>query len=53
MSERYRPSLRHTFENWTHYEGPFLEKLRLTARNEWRKISRLKTCCGNIDEPGC
>jgi hypothetical protein len=53
VSERYRPSLRHSLENWRTWQGPFLEKLRLTARNEWRKIRRLRSCCDHIDEPGC
>jgi hypothetical protein len=51
--DQYRPNLRHTFENWRYYEGPFLTKLKLTAKNEWRKARRFRDCCDNIDEPGC
>lgn len=39
--------------NWRHWDGPFHEKARLTIKNEWRKASRFKDCCDNIDEPGC
>lgn len=53
MSERYRPSLREAFENWSYSDLPFLKKVRLTAKNEWRKIRTFKNCCGHIDEPGC
>lgn len=51
--ERYRPNLRHALENWRHSDLPFWKKARLTAKNEWRKLRTLKSCCGNIDEPGC
>lgn len=53
MSERYRPSIKEAFENWKYSDLPVLTKLRLTAKNEWRKVRRFKSCCGNIDEPGC
>lgn len=53
MSERYRPNLRHSLENWSSYEGSFVTKLKLTFKNEWRKVRRFKDCCGNINEPGC
>lgn len=53
MSERYRPNLRHSLENWSAYEGSFAKKLKLTLKNEWRKVSRLRNCCGNVNEPGC
>jgi len=49
----YRPSLHDSLMNWRHYDGPFLTKLRLTAKNEWRKARRFKDCCDHIDEPGC
>ena len=51
--DRYRPNIRHAFQNWRSWDGPFSEKARLTAKNEWRKLRRFKDCCGNIDEPGC
>jgi hypothetical protein len=53
VSDRYRPSLRHAFMNWRQWDGPFSEKARLTAKNEWRKLRRLRDCCDHIDEPGC
>jgi hypothetical protein len=53
VSDRYRPSIRHAFQNWRHWDGPFHEKARLTIKNEWRKASRFRDCCDNIDEPGC
>ena len=49
----YRPDIRHAFQNWRHWGGTFTEKVRLTAKNEWRKVRRFKDCCDNIDEPGC
>ncbi|MFA5890555.1 MAG: hypothetical protein WDA27_06355 [Actinomycetota bacterium] len=53
MSERYRPSLRDAFENWSESDAPLFRKIGLTARNEWKKIRTGRNCCGNIDEPGC
>jgi hypothetical protein len=49
----YRPSVREAFRNWKHWDGPFSEKVRLTVKNEWRKVRRFKDCCDHIDEPGC
>ena len=51
--EDYRPSISESLRNWKHWDGPFREKVRLTAKNEWRKLRTFKNCCGNIDEPGC
>jgi len=55
MSEhdRYRPSIREAFENWSSSDLPFLKKMKLTAKNELIKIRTGRNCCGNIDEPGC
>lgn len=39
--------------NWRHWDGPFSEKAKLTAKNEWLKLRRLRDCCDHIDEPGC
>ena len=39
--------------NWHSYEAPFHVKLRLVARNNWRKIVNLSLCCGHGGEPGC
>ena len=51
--DRYRPSVHEAFRNWSTSDLPFLTKVRLTARNEWKKLRTMKGCCGNIDEPGC
>lgn len=48
-----RPSLRVSFSNWRTYEAPALTKLRLALRNNWRKLRRRRSCCGNEGEPGC
>ena len=32
---------------------PLGKKLRLVARNQWIKISTLRSCCGHPGEPGC
>ena len=39
--------------NWRTYDAPFRVKLRLAARNNWRKMVNLSRCCGNGGEPGC
>lgn len=32
---------------------PLRRKAVLAARNSWRKVSRLRGCCGNPGQPGC
>jgi hypothetical protein len=32
---------------------PLTLKLRLLARNNWRKLRTRSDCCGNYGEPGC
>jgi len=32
---------------------PLHLKVRLVARNSWRKIRMRSDCCGNYGEPGC
>jgi hypothetical protein len=32
---------------------PLAKKLRLVARNNAIKITRLQSCCGHPGEPGC
>ena len=51
--ERPRPSMGAVFSNWREYDAPLLTKLRMAAKNNWRKINRRKSCCGNDGEPGC
>lgn len=53
MARRPRPSARDVFTNWTTWDGPLSEKLRLTAKNNLIKVRTGKDCCGNHGEPGC
>ena len=53
MADGGRPSIRAAIANWRGHEGPALEKLRLYARNNWRKLRTRSGCCGNLGEPGC
>lgn len=32
---------------------PLGRKLRLLARNNWKKVRTGSSCCGNYGEPGC
>ena len=48
-----RPSLGAVIANWTEYDAPVTTKLRLTARNLWRRVVLRHTCCGNHGQPGC
>ncbi|HEX6030308.1 MAG TPA: hypothetical protein VFY90_02680 [Tepidiformaceae bacterium] len=52
MSEQ-RPSFRNSFTNWREYDASFATKLRLLARNNWKKARTRNNCCGNHGEPGC
>jgi hypothetical protein len=51
--ERYRPSLRALFNNFSTYDAPFHIKLALAFRNTFIKIRTHSNCCGNPGEPGC
>lgn len=53
MTKRRDYSVRQAFKNWRTYDGPFGKKLALTARNEWKKVVRMRPCCGHHGEPGC
>lgn len=48
-----RPGGRGGLRNWRDHEGPVRDKLRLTARNNWRKLRNRRGCCGQHGEPGC
>jgi hypothetical protein len=48
-----RPSFGALVSNWTTYDAPFGTKLRLTARNLWRRVILRQTCCGNHGQMGC
>lgn len=39
--------------NWREHPGSTREKLRLAARNYWRRARHLDLCCGHPGEPGC
>jgi hypothetical protein len=32
---------------------PFLTRVRLFLKNNWRKLRTASTCCGHPGEPGC
>lgn len=48
-----RPGARGFFRNFREHDGTLREKLRLAARNNWRKVSAHEPCCGHPGEPGC
>lgn len=45
--------VRDFFTNWSEYEGPVLEKIRLGMRNRFVATALLRGCCGHPGEPGC
>jgi hypothetical protein len=51
--DRKRPNIREGVHNWQRSDLPFLKKVRVAAKNEWKKVRTLRHCCGNVDEPGC
>jgi hypothetical protein len=48
-----RPSIGAVISNWTDFDAPFTTKLRMTARNLWRRVVLRQGCCGNHGQPGC
>jgi hypothetical protein len=48
-----KPSFRNSRTNWRRSELPLLTKLGLTLRNNFTKLRRRQSCCGNYGEPGC
>jgi len=50
---RDRQSFGNVITNWREYEAPIATKLRLLLRNNWRKLRRRQSCCGNDGQPGC
>jgi hypothetical protein len=54
-SDESRPQPHPTamFSNWTSYDAPFAEKMRLAAANTLTKLRRRQGCCGNRGQPGC
>jgi hypothetical protein len=53
MDKRQRPSPSNVIANWSEYDAPTRVKLRLAARNFWRRIALRQNCCGNHGQPGC
>lgn len=48
-----RPSMRAFFTNFSTYDAPFAEKVRLAVRNNFTKMRTGSNCCGNHGQPGC
>ena len=48
-----RPTIGAVVADWRDYDAPVPTKLRLTARNLWRRIVLRQNCCGNHGQPGC
>ncbi len=41
------------WRNWYHSTIEYMERSRIVARNNWIKLRRLDSCCGNHGQPGC
>jgi hypothetical protein len=48
-----RPSIGAFISNWSAYDAPVVTKLRMAARNLWRRVVLRQSCCGNHGQPGC
>lgn len=48
-----RPNMKDTIANWRTYDATFAEKMRMTVRNNWIKLTTGSSCCGNHGQPGC
>jgi hypothetical protein len=55
MSERPRgfDAIRQARRNFHAYDAPFAVRVHMWTRNNWLKVIRRDTCCGNDGEPGC
>jgi hypothetical protein len=51
--EQGGPSFANSITNWRESDAPALVKLRMALANNWRKLRRRRSCCGNDGEPGC
>ncbi|MDE3078246.1 MAG: hypothetical protein KGJ86_22710 [Chloroflexota bacterium] len=47
------PSLKASYNNFRTYDAPFMTKLGLLFRNNFRKLRTRSNCCGNHGQPGC
>jgi hypothetical protein len=41
------------FSNWSTYDAPFAVKLRMVVTNNFTKLRKRQSCCGNHGQPGC
>jgi hypothetical protein len=48
-----RQSPQNVISNWREYDAPAAAKLRMAARNMWRRLVLRQSCCGNHGQPGC
>lgn len=53
MSDMPERPIRDGLENLRRTDYSASSKVRLTLKNQWRKVSRGRRCCGNHGEPGC
>jgi hypothetical protein len=51
--EESQSSPRNMLSNWSSYDAPFAEKLRLAVSNTLIKVRSRQGCCGNHGQPGC
>ncbi len=51
-NRRRLPNPRDWFTN-LNAPPPWPQKLRVIARNYWRRVVLRQTCCGHEGEPGC
>ena len=51
--EESQSSPRNMLSNWSSYDAPFAEKLRLAVSNTLIKVRGHQGCCGHHGQPGC
>ncbi len=47
------PSLKAIFSNWKRSKAPFSQKIYMVLKNNFTKLRRGKSCCGQYGEVGC
>ncbi len=52
MCTNKRPNPKNFFTN-LRGPNPAVKKLKLLIKNNMIKITSMKSCCGNVGEPGC
>lgn len=50
---RKTPRIADVFSNWRESKLPLRSKVGLLLRNNFLKLRRLDSCCGNDGQPGC